>query len=186
MNVYDFDKTIYDGDSTVDFYRYCLSRHPGIVLCLPRQLFGMLRYKIINNKTKMKEAFYYFLRKLDNVDTDLELFWDANQKKIKEWYLQQKKEDDVIISASPYFLLAEISKRLGVNSVIASEVDKHTGITTGLNCRDVEKVRRFNEIFQDAQIDNFFSDSLSDTAMAKRSKYSFIVKGETVIPWEEK
>lgn len=23
MNVYDFDKTIYDGDSTIDFYFYC-------------------------------------------------------------------------------------------------------------------------------------------------------------------
>lgn len=26
MNVYDFDETIYDGDSTVDFYKYCLRR----------------------------------------------------------------------------------------------------------------------------------------------------------------
>lgn len=26
MNVYDFDKTIYDGDSTIDFYLYCVKK----------------------------------------------------------------------------------------------------------------------------------------------------------------
>ena len=30
MNVYDFDKTIYDGDSTADFYLFSLKRHKGI------------------------------------------------------------------------------------------------------------------------------------------------------------
>ena len=28
IDVYDFDGTIYDGDSTVDFVRFCLRRHP--------------------------------------------------------------------------------------------------------------------------------------------------------------
>ena len=30
MNVFDFDKTIYDGDCTVDFYMYCLKKYPVI------------------------------------------------------------------------------------------------------------------------------------------------------------
>ena len=30
MNVYDFDKTIYYGDSTADFYLFCLKRHKKI------------------------------------------------------------------------------------------------------------------------------------------------------------
>ena len=38
MNVYDFDKTIYDGDSTADFYiffskkAYCLPPHLSVLL----------------------------------------------------------------------------------------------------------------------------------------------------------
>ena len=28
-NIYDFDKTIYDGDSTVDFFLFCLKREKG-------------------------------------------------------------------------------------------------------------------------------------------------------------
>ena len=30
IDVYDFDGTIYDGDSTVDFTRFCLRRHPTV------------------------------------------------------------------------------------------------------------------------------------------------------------
>ena len=38
MNVYDFDKTIYRGDSTVDFWRHCLRRYPGAARALPGTL----------------------------------------------------------------------------------------------------------------------------------------------------
>ena len=31
MNVYDFDKTIYNGDSTRDFYLYSLIKHPEML-----------------------------------------------------------------------------------------------------------------------------------------------------------
>lgn len=30
MNVYDFDKTIYNGDSTIDFYLYSLRKKPQL------------------------------------------------------------------------------------------------------------------------------------------------------------
>ena len=31
VNIYDFDKTIYDGDSGYDFYKYMLRRRPFLV-----------------------------------------------------------------------------------------------------------------------------------------------------------
>ena len=36
IDVYDFDGTIYDGDSTVDFTRFCLRRHPAVLAGLKR------------------------------------------------------------------------------------------------------------------------------------------------------
>ena len=36
IDVYDFDGTIYDGDSTADFVLFCLRRHPGMILGAPR------------------------------------------------------------------------------------------------------------------------------------------------------
>lgn len=35
MNIYDFDETIYDSDSTKDFYFYCLKKYPKILLSVP-------------------------------------------------------------------------------------------------------------------------------------------------------
>ena len=43
IDVYDFDGTIYDGDSTVDFTRFCLRRHPGVLAGLPKFLGTSLR-----------------------------------------------------------------------------------------------------------------------------------------------
>ena len=45
MNVYDFDKTIYRGDSTVDFWRHCLRRYPGAARALPGTLAKALAFR---------------------------------------------------------------------------------------------------------------------------------------------
>ena len=159
MNVYDFDDTIYDGDSTVDFYRFALRRHPGLLRYLPRQLWGILRYKLgCGTKERMKEAFYAFLRGIPAIDEEIRAFWEIHRGNIKLWYLAQKREDDLIISASPAFLLRPICRELGV-SLLASRVDAHTGAYTGKNCRGEEKVRRYREAYGDAPIEAFYSDS---------------------------
>ena len=38
MNIYDFDGTIYNGDSTIDFWLFTLKRHPSALLMIPYQL----------------------------------------------------------------------------------------------------------------------------------------------------
>ena len=35
MNIYDFDGTLYDGDSTFDFILYSLKKHPSLLRFLP-------------------------------------------------------------------------------------------------------------------------------------------------------
>ena len=44
MNVYDFDGTIYDGDSTVDFYVFALKKKPSLISYGPKQAWGFLLY----------------------------------------------------------------------------------------------------------------------------------------------
>ena len=44
INSYDFDKTIYDCDSSVDFYLYCLKRNKKVLLSLPIQIYGLILY----------------------------------------------------------------------------------------------------------------------------------------------
>ena len=127
INAYDFDGTIYDGDSSVDFYLYCLKKKPLIIIYAPIQLFGALMYLLkIKNKDYMKEKIFIFLRMLKDTKKYVNDFWKSHKKNIKEWYLKQKKESDVIISASPEFLLKPLEKDYEFK-VIATIVDSKTG-----------------------------------------------------------
>ena len=61
MNVYDFDKTIYYGDSTADFYLFCLKRHKKILTLAPSLLGAFLKFYVFKKgtKTDFKEKMYY-------------------------------------------------------------------------------------------------------------------------------
>ena len=187
MNVYDFDKTIYKDDSTVDFYFFSLRRHPSIVLLFPSLIRAVLLWAFgMYTKTQFKECFYRFLTKIPDIDKELDVFWNTHKNKIKKFYLREQKQDDVIISASPEFLLKPICRRLGIKYLYASKVDKKSGKYDGMNCWGKEKVNRFYAAFgSGAVIDNFYSDSLSDTPLAEIAKKSYIVIGEGLTDWSE-
>ena len=184
MNVYDFDKTIYSGDSSIDFYLFCLKKHKKIILLLPKQVWSFFKYKInIISKKDFKECFFSFVEVLDDIEQDVKTFWDSNIVKVKSWYLRQKQEDDLIISASPQFLLEDPLKRLGVNNLLCSKVDKYTGKLLGPNCYGEEKLKRYRAKYGNREIDEFYSDSLSDYSLADIAKSAYIVKGEKKINW---
>ena len=145
MNVYDFDKTIIHGDSTAHFYLFCLREYPRVLASLPKTGWCFARLFSGGDKTLCKQAlFRAFLPRVPDIDRAVERYWQEREKYLKKWYLSQKSEDDIIISASPEFLLAPVCERLGV-TLIASPVDKKTGDCTGANCHGEEKVRRLRE-----------------------------------------
>lgn len=186
MNVFDFDGTIYDGDSTVDFFLYMIKSQPKILVCLPTQFFGFFRYSLRKiSKTELKETFFSFLKEIDDVELAVANFWDINEHKIKRWYKDIQQVDDVIISASPRFLLEEICRRLGIKTLIASEVNQKTGEYSGVNCHGKEKLRRYVELFPETTYDQFYSDSKSDLALAKIAKEAFYVKKDHILSWED-
>ena len=187
MNVYDFDKTIYDGDCTVDFYMYCLKNYPVIYKKIPEVLwFGMLFKLGIIKKKEFKSRFFKFATLIPDLDKAVTDFWKINKSKIKKFYLNTRRDDDIIISASPAFILNEICKILNIKHLYATNADTITGRIIGENCYGEEKVRRFYEAgYQKDSIDEFYSDSLSDSPLAEISKKAYIVIKEKLIPWEE-
>ena len=186
MNAYDFDGTIYKGDSSVDFYLFTLRRHPSVLTLLPKQAAAFFRFKRRKcDKTAMKQVFFGFVKKIPDIDREVSVFWDKKQKKIYGWYLEQKRADDVIISASPEFLLGEICRRLELAPPIGSPVDKKTGEFCGKNCHDTEKAVRFHASHGQAEIEEFYSDSRSDTPMAELAKRAFFVSKHRPEPWGE-
>ena len=67
---------------------------------------------------------------------------------------------------------------------MASKVDIHTGKYDGLNCHGEEKVIRFHEVYPDQKVENFYSDSRSDTPMAKLAEHAWLVNGDERRPWK--
>lgn len=182
MNVYDFDKTIYDGDSSLDFYRFNLKQQPSLAVYWPRQALALLAYGLKRiDKTAMKSQFYRYFQAIPNIDQRVEAFWQTHHTKLMPYYLNQKHSSDVIVSASPEFMLKPICDQLGVH-LIASTVDARTG-KSETNCYGVEKVHRFRALYPSTPIDAFYSDSRSDQPLADEAERAFLVIGQTLVPW---
>ncbi len=184
MNAYDFDQTIYDGDATVDFFMHCVRRHSGVRRFLPSLIGPGIRFLLGKlDKTQWKQVFFGFLARVPEVELEVLLFWDRHDQDIKQLYLSRKRPDDLIISASPEFLLRPICQRMGVKSLIASRVDRLTGKYSGLNCHGDEKLRRLLAEMPGVQIDTFYSDSPSDAPLASIARRALLVKGNKLYEW---
>lgn len=186
MNIYDFDKTIYDGDSTADFVKYCAKHYPKCWLSIFPTAWAYLLYMLgVYTKTRFKEKMYGFLKYIPDIDAALEDFWNKHERNILDYYNKQHSIDDIIISASPEFLLEPICRRIRVESLIASRVDKHTGKYSGENCHGAEKVVRLRNKYGITSCDNFYSDSYSDTPLAEIADKAYIVRRNKLTDWYE-
>ena len=182
INLYDFDKTIYDGDSSVDFFLFNLRKNPLLILNGFKMIYAIIIYKLgIIDKTKMKVILFSYLKRVKDVDKKVEEFWKTHKKKIKAFYMLKKHDKDVIISASPEFLLEPMVDYLKIKKLIGSKVNKHTGEFDGLNCHDEEKVRRLNEVYKDYEVLESYSDSKADIPILKLAKKAYYVKGNKLI-----
>lgn len=183
LNVFDFDNTIYDGDSSIDFYLFTLKKNPLLIRYLPIQLYGMLLYKLnIKSKEYFKEKYFSFLKGIDNINEEVREFWNENLKKIKSNLINNKK-NIVVISASPEFLLEPICKKIGTERLIATKVDKSTGKFYSKNCYGKEKVERLNKEYEEYNIKEFYSDSKSDKYLAEISENSFLINKDRILDW---
>ena len=133
-----------------------------------------------SDRKHVKEIAFRFLCDTPNIDETLQAFWDKYEHKVKQWYRDQYQDTDIVISASPEFLLAPIAKRLKIQAVLATRMDKHTGKIKGENCRGEEKLHRLRTYDQKLKISDFYSDSLSDMPLLKLAHKAYVVKGHTV------
>lgn len=182
MDVYDFDGTLYKGDSTADFLRFCAGRHPRILTTLPRTAlaaFECLGLRWIS-KTQFKEMLYRFLPKVPDIHREVEAFWASHERKIAGPCRPQP--GDVVISAGPEFLLRPMCEKRGL-ALIASPVDPITGRTLGPNCSNEQKVVRLQAEYPDKPVRRFFSDSHNDDPLAALAQEAFMVKSGRLEPW---
>lgn len=184
MKIFDFDNTIYNGESCFDFFLFCLKRKKSLCVHLPSVMFNLIRYK--TGKIGI-EAVYTFCDRMMSVFFDnsayadelLDEFWEVNRKKLKPEIMALIDREDAIISAAPRFLLEKIASQLKAETIICTETeaDKVTFLCYGRN-----KVKAFNEHFSDCEIDEFYTDSINDAPMMRKAKKAYMVNGTEVVP----
>ena len=190
MNVYDFDNTIYDGESSFDFFVFCLKKRISLLKFLPPVIITLIQYKLCRITTdelteKSEKYMADFLSMLDDAKKLISDFWDLHEHKIKDFYKRNQKPDDVIISASNDFFLGEICKRLKIKYLIASKMDLERCKIEYL-CHGDPKVRLFYKRFPNGIVDEFYTDSKNDMPMIKIAKKAFFVKGNKITEYKNR
>lgn len=185
MNAYDFDNTIYDGESLFDFYLFCLRKNIKFIKYLKVAVVSLIKYKLciitLDKLIKLCSKYVYdFLTDVGNIEGAVKEFWDKNEHKIKPWYFEKKKDDDLIISANFNIFLEEILNRIGISNYISSEVDPVNKEVTQL-CFRSNKVSLYHKKYKQAEIDSFFTDSRNDMPMINISKNAYLVKNNKII-----
>lgn len=186
MNIYDFDNTIFSGDSSVKFIKYSFIKHPLMVLwCFVKGIKEGIKFLFKKSDFgKIKSELFSFVKNIDNLDEYMNDYVIKHQKNIKKFYLEQRRDDDVVISASFEFIVKPFCEKLGIKEVIATKYDTKKGVIIGENCKGKEKIVRFNKIFKNAKVNEAYSDSLSDIPMFEIAKKAYLVKEEKLIPYE--
>lgn len=180
MNGYDFDNTIYKGNSFRRFFFFCLLRLPYLVLYIPIQLFAWILYVLhIIGKHAFLRVLERFVMFVPNKTKFVNKFWKKNIKRVKSWYLNQRKDDDVVVSASPQYLVEVACEQLGVKC-IASDVNIKTGKTQGKHCHDKYKPIFFKNVNGETPLETYYSDSMTDTPMFKLANRGYFVKGDKI------
>ena len=185
MNVFDFDETIFDGDTAFEFVTEFVKKHPKLLKLTPDIIKVVRDYKnltfrfedLVDNYGPMISDFIIS----ENVDAKqiAKEFWDKREHKIKPFYFEIQQEDDLVISASPTFMLEEICKRIGIKDYLGSEMDLEKGTFERWCFRD-KKIEFFREAYPDGVIDDFYTDSLHDEFLFPYAKRVFLVKGHKI------
>jgi len=179
LNLYDFDDTIYHGNAPFHFFKFCRKR--GLIKASHtfKIILKFIQYKTNNiSYTEMSEFIFSGLKDIKNLDDLILEFWESHKKNIKSFYLEKKdRSRDIIISASPEFLIKPIAKELGVKDLIGSDIDTKTWKAGRPMCRGEQKVVELNNQYPDAEIIEAYGNSNHDVPYMKLAKQAYMVKG---------
>ena len=184
MNIYDFDDTIYNGDTNRDILMYGFKKHPFLVLK------ALKKAKKLQNDYKrgvieferVKEAMLSFIFEIKNYPKFINDFVDSHMKNIKPWYLNRRTQNDIIISASYELWIMQFCKRLGIRYVIATKTDSE-GRIIGKNCKGAEKLKRLASVIPNAVIVSAYSDSSCDIPILESARTAYVVEGNKLITY---
>ncbi len=178
MNVYDFDGTLYKGESCLHFAIYCILRKPQVLKFFPEILNLYKQHK--NNILNIEEANELFKRIFNTLSSTEEefsnlinKFWKKHEKNLNHELVNKMKKNDVIISAGPDFLLKK--SPIKNKNIICSEIDIRNKKVLFF-CYGENKRKKFKEKYKNKKIDKFYTDSYSDMPLMDLAEEVYLVK----------
>jgi len=180
MKVFDFDNTLYHGESAVDLALYMIGNNRKIILYLPKIFVNLIKYKLcMVEKKKMVAAINDFLRNAlrdkNEIFSAVDGFWEKNRCKLDKAMLKRIEKDDIIITAGPDFLINGIRDLINTDHIISSRIDAEKMKVKYLNFGE-NKVKGYKAMYGDRRIDCFYTDSYNDKALMDISDKVYIVK----------
>lgn len=178
--VFDFDNTLYRGESAVDFALFMIRSKRKIILWLPKIFWNLLKYKLcLVKQDDMEVQIDRFLQSCLPEPEDLRLlvrrFWKSHIRKLDSGIIGRIKPEDAIVTAGPAFLLLPVRKQLGTANLLCSEVDLTRKRVLYLNFSD-HKVQRYRERFGQTPVEAFYTDSYNDRAMMQIAEKVYLVR----------
>lgn len=180
INVYDFDDTIYDGQSWIDFVKFCIKKNPIIAFYMLNDFINLFRIRYHFISSNKNYNFCHFLKKMDDAQKLADDFWEKNRHKIKVIYINQGKINDVIVTTSPEFFLIPLLKIYKFD-LIGTKVNIKQGTIEGKICYGEEKIRRFKEIYGNISYDFYSDDIKADSYMINESDDAYLVKKNKIL-----
>lgn len=187
--VFDFDKTLFNKDSIIEFTKYIYTQRPYLSFFILIQLFWLLFYwfRIISTKSFQQKFFGYLMFISEKkIKSYIDSFWKIHfpvnfSSKLLERIEQFNTENiiTVVVSASPNFLVQPLKNKLSVDYVITTNFELHLKkyLIKGENCRGLEKIKRLKQLFNenDFIILEAYSDNKDDMELLKLANKGFII-----------
>lgn len=180
MQVFDFDNTLYHGESSYDFAKYIISKHKNLLFLFPNIFQILFLYKIckidINGFTsKVEKIVKKSLPYKNEVISLIKDFWLKNAYKLDFDMIAKIHKEDVILTACPDFLIEGMEEALHTNHILCTVTDLDAGRILYLNFKE-NKVNSFFQKYPHAKITNFYTDSYNDQPFMDVAKHVYLVK----------
>lgn len=180
LKVFDFDNTLYRGESSVDLAIYMIKNNKKIILYLPKIFYNLLKYKLcIVDRDKMIKEINDFMKNAisgkDELFGAVDGFWKKHRYKLDTNMIKRVCREDIIITAGPDFLINGIRDLLNTDNILCSSIDTDKMEVKYLNFGS-SKVESYKEKYGSMRIDDFYTDSYNDKALMTLSDRVFIVK----------
>ena len=184
--VFDFDKTLTYKDTLLGFYIHISKSNYKKYFKLIIYCLVMLCHKlrIVSNDFLKKTGFFLFLKGLNKKYIEkMSLTYISKIKYnnlFKTFNFEDTSKKIVIISASYEVYLKYIFPK---NVVVLGSIFEYKNSYASrflINCFSTNKLKALDNI-SIKQIDDFYTDSFSDSSLSKLSDSTFIVKGDSII-----